>query len=246
MKMDYVVYEPDDEHIARIIVRFLQERGYSAGYQLGYPNNKIFIKVDTKEEANRISIMIRRFMEEFKLTGNEVTIDELKKSVIVPKVVLTEAEVATNLAVQPEFEIEEPENEEVDLMPELELEPDESEEVPIFESEPEPENEEIEATAAIPELEPEPEKPESEPIHEFEQDFEPEETEKEPIHEFEQEPEPEELELETTLEIETEPEKPEPEPIDKFEQESEPEETEKPEPKQKPDTKNKAQSQFSL
>ena len=78
MLMDYEVFEPGNEHLARIIVRFLQERGYIAGYQLGYPNNKIFINVDTKEEADRISGIIRRFMEKFRLTGSEITTDELR------------------------------------------------------------------------------------------------------------------------------------------------------------------------
>ena len=77
MPMDYEVFEPHDEHLAQIIVRILEERGYNAGYQLGYPNNKVFIKVDTKEEADRISGIIRRFMEKFRLTGSEITTDEL-------------------------------------------------------------------------------------------------------------------------------------------------------------------------
>ena len=53
MPMDYVVFEPADENFAQLIVRILEERGYSAGYQLGYPHNKIFIKVDDKEEADK-------------------------------------------------------------------------------------------------------------------------------------------------------------------------------------------------
>jgi hypothetical protein len=78
MLMDYEVFEPNDEHLAHIMVRILEERGYNAGYQLGYPHNKIFIKVDTKEEADRISGIIRRFMEKFRLTGSEITTDELR------------------------------------------------------------------------------------------------------------------------------------------------------------------------
>jgi hypothetical protein len=66
--MDYEVFEPNNEKIAQIIVRILEERGYSAGYQLGYPNNKIFINVDSKGEADRISGVIRRFMDKFSLT----------------------------------------------------------------------------------------------------------------------------------------------------------------------------------
>jgi hypothetical protein len=45
MPMTYEVFEPDNEHLAMIIVEILEERGYNAGYQLGYPNNKIFIKI---------------------------------------------------------------------------------------------------------------------------------------------------------------------------------------------------------
>jgi hypothetical protein len=63
MLMDYEVFEPDNEHLAQIIVKILEEKGYNAGYQLGYPNNKVFINVDNKEEADRISGIIRRFME---------------------------------------------------------------------------------------------------------------------------------------------------------------------------------------
>ena len=78
MPMDYEVFEPNNEHFARIIVRILEEKGYNAGYQLGSPNNKILITVDTKEEADRISGIIRRFMEKFRLTGSEITTDELR------------------------------------------------------------------------------------------------------------------------------------------------------------------------
>lgn len=77
MPMDYEVFEPNNEHLARIIVRILEERGYNAGYQLGYPNNKVFINVDNKEEADRISGVIRRFMEKFRLTESDITNDEL-------------------------------------------------------------------------------------------------------------------------------------------------------------------------
>ena len=66
--MDYVVFEPADENFAQLIVRILEERGYSAGYQLGYPHNKIFIKVDDKEEADRISGIIGKFMKKFNFT----------------------------------------------------------------------------------------------------------------------------------------------------------------------------------
>jgi hypothetical protein len=72
MSMDYVVFEPTDENFAQLIVRILEERGYSAGYQLGYPHNKIFIKVDDKEEADRISGIIRKFMKKFISTEGRI------------------------------------------------------------------------------------------------------------------------------------------------------------------------------
>ncbi|MGZ4850493.1 MAG: hypothetical protein ACXV2C_03830, partial [Candidatus Bathyarchaeia archaeon] len=73
MLKDYEVFEPNDEYLAQLIVRILEERGYNAGYQLGYPHNKIFIKVDDKEEADRISGIIRRFMKKFNLTERGIT-----------------------------------------------------------------------------------------------------------------------------------------------------------------------------
>ena len=79
MPKDYKVFEPDNEHLAQIVVRILEERGYNAGYQLGYPNNKIFITVDTKEEADRISGIIRKFMEKFSLSERGITTDRLNK-----------------------------------------------------------------------------------------------------------------------------------------------------------------------
>ncbi len=73
MPMDYEVFEPNDEHLAQIIVGILEERGYNAGYQLGYPHNKIFIKVADKEEADKISSIIRRFMKKFNFTERGIT-----------------------------------------------------------------------------------------------------------------------------------------------------------------------------
>ncbi len=77
MPMDYEVFEPNDENIAQLIVRILEERGYNAGYQLGYPHNKIFIKVDDKEEANKISGIIGKFMKKFNLTERGITTSKL-------------------------------------------------------------------------------------------------------------------------------------------------------------------------
>jgi hypothetical protein len=77
MPMDYVVFEPADENFAQLIVRILEERGYSAGYQLGYPHNKIFLRVDDKEEADRISGIIGKFMKKFNLTEGGITASKL-------------------------------------------------------------------------------------------------------------------------------------------------------------------------
>ena len=77
MLMDYEVFEPDNEHLAQIIVKILEEKGHNASYQLGYPNNKVFIKVDAKEEADRISGIIRRFMKKFNLTERGITTSKL-------------------------------------------------------------------------------------------------------------------------------------------------------------------------
>jgi len=77
MLMDYEVFEPDNEHLAQIIVKILEEKGHNASYQLGYPNNKVFIKVDAKEEADRISGIIRRFMKKFNLTERAITTSKL-------------------------------------------------------------------------------------------------------------------------------------------------------------------------
>ncbi len=73
MPMDCEVFEPNDENIAQLIVRILEEKGYSAGYQLGYPHNKVFIKVDVKEEADKISAIIRKFMKKSNLTERAMT-----------------------------------------------------------------------------------------------------------------------------------------------------------------------------
>ena len=81
MPKDYKVFEPNNEHLARIIVRILEEKGYNAGYQLGYPHNKVFIKVDAKEEADIISRIIRRLTEKFRLTGSGLTTDEFNTSI---------------------------------------------------------------------------------------------------------------------------------------------------------------------
>ena len=78
MPMDYVVFEPADENFAQLIARILEERGYSASYQIGYPHNKIFIRVDDKEEADRISGIIGKFMKKFNLTEGEISSSKLE------------------------------------------------------------------------------------------------------------------------------------------------------------------------
>ena len=73
MPKDYEVFEPNDENLAQLIVKILEERGYNASYQLGYPHNKILIKVDNKEEADRISVTIKKFTKKFNLTDRGIT-----------------------------------------------------------------------------------------------------------------------------------------------------------------------------
>jgi hypothetical protein len=81
MPQDYEVFEPSNEHIARIIVSILEEKDYIASYQIGYPKNKIFITVDTKEEADRISRIINKFMKKLSLTKEGLTTDKLEKAI---------------------------------------------------------------------------------------------------------------------------------------------------------------------
>ena len=73
MPKDYEVFEPNDENLAQLIVKILEERGYNASYQLGYPHNKILIKVDNKDEADRISVTIKKFTKKFNLTDRGIT-----------------------------------------------------------------------------------------------------------------------------------------------------------------------------
>ena len=77
MPIDCEVFEPNDDNLAQLVVRILEEKGYNAGYQLGYPHNKIFIKVDDKEEADRISNIISRFMKKFNLAERGITSSKL-------------------------------------------------------------------------------------------------------------------------------------------------------------------------
>jgi hypothetical protein len=74
---DFVVFEPDNERLAQIIVRILREKGYISSYQIGYPKNKIFIRLESEEEADRVSFIIRRFMEKISLTDRKTTTDKL-------------------------------------------------------------------------------------------------------------------------------------------------------------------------
>ena len=71
MPKDYEVFQPSNERLAQIMVGILENRGYFASYQIGYPHNKVFIKVNTKDEANKISGIFRKFMrkQDFSETG---------------------------------------------------------------------------------------------------------------------------------------------------------------------------------
>ncbi len=73
MTKDYEVFEPSDENLAQIMAKILEERGYNASYQLGYPHNKILIKVDDKEEADKISSTIKKFTKKYNLTDRGIT-----------------------------------------------------------------------------------------------------------------------------------------------------------------------------
>ena len=92
MPKEYEVFEPNDEHVARIITGILGEKGYSTSYQIGYPRNKIFITVNTKKEADSISGKIRKFMKKIRLNERGDTADDrLDKSVsklasLIPKI----------------------------------------------------------------------------------------------------------------------------------------------------------------
>ncbi len=77
MSMDFEIFQPNDENIAQIIVRILSEKGYSASYQLGYPHNKIFIKIDQKAESNRISSIIQEFMKESGFPASGMTTSQV-------------------------------------------------------------------------------------------------------------------------------------------------------------------------
>jgi hypothetical protein len=77
MSVDFEVFDPTDENIAQIIVRILEEKGYCASYQLGYPRNKIFIKLGKKGEANKISGIIREFMKAAGFSAGEISASEV-------------------------------------------------------------------------------------------------------------------------------------------------------------------------
>jgi hypothetical protein len=135
MPIDYEVSKLENERLTRFIVRFLWENGYYASYQIGYPENKIFARVETKEEANQIADMIRQFMKELRLTESEIRI-ELNKPIRIPLRLLTRAEKTANLSAKPELESKEPELEETETE-RITPEPEEPER--IFEPETKPE-----------------------------------------------------------------------------------------------------------
>jgi hypothetical protein len=77
MANDYDVFQPSNEGLAQVIVGILNERGYFASYQLGYPNNKVFIKVNTKEEANKISRILKKVILKQKYSGTGIPTNKL-------------------------------------------------------------------------------------------------------------------------------------------------------------------------
>jgi hypothetical protein len=80
---DYEVFQPSNEHLAQLVVGILEGKGYDAGYQIGYPHNKVFIRVDKKEEADKISRLIRNFMA--KHTFGETGIPSVKLNQLISK-----------------------------------------------------------------------------------------------------------------------------------------------------------------
>jgi hypothetical protein len=81
MPMDYPVFEPNDKQLAEIIVRILKKRGYYADYQRSYPNHIVFIKVETQEEADKISKIIKNFMEKFRRIESGIATYKLDTSI---------------------------------------------------------------------------------------------------------------------------------------------------------------------
>jgi len=81
MPMGYKVFEPNDKQLAEIIVKILKKRGYDAVYQTSYPQHDVFIKVESQEEADRISKIIENFMERFKRNESGITTYKLDTSI---------------------------------------------------------------------------------------------------------------------------------------------------------------------
>lgn len=69
MTNDYEVFQPSNESIAQVIVEILADKGYVASYQLGYPHNKLFLKANSKEQADKILEIIEGFMKQQDCTG---------------------------------------------------------------------------------------------------------------------------------------------------------------------------------
>ena len=85
MTKDYEVFQPTNEHLAQLIVGILEGKGYDAGYQIGYPHNKVFIRVDKKDEADKISRIINKFMA--KNAFGEAGIPSAKLNQLISKLV---------------------------------------------------------------------------------------------------------------------------------------------------------------
>jgi hypothetical protein len=80
---DYEVYQPGNEHLAQLVVGVLEGRGYDAGYQIGYPKIKVFIRVEAKEEADKISRLIKKFMAKYAF--GETGIPSAKLNLLISK-----------------------------------------------------------------------------------------------------------------------------------------------------------------
>jgi hypothetical protein len=79
MVSDFEVFRPGDQGLAQLLVRVLGERGYAASYQLGYPYNKVFAKVNTKEEANKISTIISDTLKNYGVSAAEIAPAKLQE-----------------------------------------------------------------------------------------------------------------------------------------------------------------------
>ena len=78
MVNDYDVFQPSNERLAQVIVEILNEKGYFASYQLGYPTNKVLLKVNGKDEANKISRILKKVIQKQSYSGTGIPTAKLE------------------------------------------------------------------------------------------------------------------------------------------------------------------------